>query len=191
MPTTPAPDDGVLSHPLTVAQLNARKTLHFDLEPDMDQRAALAAELGLMAVRKLRFKGSLKPLGRKDWELQADLGATVVQPCTVTLDPVTTRIDEAVTRRFLADMPEPEGLEVEMPQDDTLEPLPAVLDLGLIATEALVLALPQWPRSDGAALPDDGAIRTAPPGQQPVTDAEIRPFAALASLRDKLGDKKG
>jgi hypothetical protein len=44
-------------------------------------------------VRKLRFIGTLEPEGAQDWRLTADLGATVVQPCVVTLAPVTTRLE--------------------------------------------------------------------------------------------------
>lgn len=184
-------ESSTLTHPVAVAQLNARKVLRFDLVPDADIRAAIAAELGLIALRKFRFRGELRPLGRSDWDLHADLGASVVQACTITLDPVPARIDEAVRRTYLAHMPEPDGLEVEMPEDDTQEQLPAILDLGAVALEALALALPQWPRADGAALAEDGRLQITPPGQAPIDDAQIRPFASLAALRDKLGEPKG
>ena len=36
--------------------------------------------------------------------LEADLGATVVQSCVVTLDPVTTRVEETALRRYTPDI---------------------------------------------------------------------------------------
>jgi len=154
------------------------------IEPDAGELSAMAEALGLSALRKVRLEGELIPRGKRDWDLQAHLGATVVQPCVVTLAPVSTRIEEAVERRFRAELPEPQpGAEVEMPEDDALEPLPETLDLARVLTEALALAVPQYPRADGARL---GEAVFAEPGQSPMTDVEAKPFAGLAQLRDKL-----
>lgn len=159
----------------------------FRIEPDADERAALASGLGVSAVRKLRFEGILQPVGRRDWQLDATLGATVVQPCVVTLAPVTTRIEEQVVRRYLATMPEtPEGAEIEMPEDDTADPLPETLNVGLVMAEALALALPRYPRAEGAKLAD--ATYTEP-GKKPMTDEDAKPFADLAEFRDRLSKK--
>lgn len=178
-----------LCAPVQVARLGPRKPYPFDLAPDAALRAAIAEALGLDALRKFRFQGALQPLGKHDWELTASLGATVVQPCAVTLAPVTTRIDERVIRRFVADMPVPQGLEVEMPEDDTLEPLGAQIDLSALAIEALSLAIPAFPRVPEAALSETGQISTD--AEAPAQDAGARPkpFAALAALKDKLEAK--
>ena len=98
----------------------------FDLRPDATTLAALAEALGITAIRKLAFTGKLTPVGRRDWALDGTLGATVVQPCVLTLAPVTTRIDEAVTRRYVTDLPDPAPGETEF-TDDESEALPPVL----------------------------------------------------------------
>lgn len=176
----------VFSHPLRSARL-ARHCAHaFDLRPGPAHRAALADALGLCALPKLRFVGALHPSGKRDWELRATLGATVVQECVVTLDPVRSRIDEQVLRRFLHHMPEPIGDEVEMPEDDSAEQLGDVIDVALVATEALALALPPFPRAPGAALGNDGTVAYAPSDAAPLKDSDLRPFADLAALRDRL-----
>jgi uncharacterized metal-binding protein YceD (DUF177 family) len=163
-----------------------REAQTFDLTPDADARAALSDRLGILGVRKLRLAGRLAPEGKRDWRLEAELGATVVQACVVALRPVTTRIDESVERLYLAEMPElPDGEEIEMP-DETIEPLPPALDLGAVMEEALALALPLWPRSDGAK---PGERTFAGPGVQPMTNEDTRPFAGLKSLlRDSDGE---
>lgn len=165
-----------------VADLVARRETEFDLRPDTARLAAIAADLGLDVLRKLRFAGRLIPDGRRDWRLVATLGATVVQPCVVTLVPVTTRIDEAVTRHYLADPSpfQPVADEVEMPEDDTVEPLPAVIDIEAVMLEALTLALPLYPRADGSEL---GTLEAMPPGAEPLDAARVHPFSALAALR--------
>lgn len=185
-PTTP-PANLPWSHPFRVAELASRKPTRFALALDEAALAALAADLGLLEVRKLTFKGELVPKGRHDWELTAKLGASVVQACIVTLAPVQTRIDEDVTRRYLADLPQIEADEVEMPEDDTVEPLPQVIDAGAVMAEALALALPLYPRAPGADL---GAVQGTPPGAEPIVEEKLRPFAGLAELirkRDGAG----
>ncbi len=171
---------------LRLADLAASRGTSFALTPDADDRTAIADTLGIVGIKKLRFEGNLTPQGRKDWVLTAQLGATVVQDCVVTLDPVTTRIDEAVTRQYLADLPETTGTEVEMPEDDTLEPLPDSIDLYAVLTEALALALPLYPRADGAEL---GQVVYTRKGVAPLTDEAARPFAGLGALRDSLKNK--
>lgn len=173
---------------LALARLPRGAETSFELAPEAAARATLAAELGLSALRKLRFSGRLIPEGRRDWRLVAELGATVVQPCVVSAEPVTTRIDEPVLRRFLEEMPEPQGDEVEIPEDDSAEPLPATLDLAEVMAEALALALPLYPRLPGAAL---GEARFAAPGAAPIEEDELRPLSGLGALRDKLGGDKG
>ncbi len=171
---------------IRLADLSARHETPVLFTPDAGARAAIAAELGLTEVRKLRLEGRLMPEGRHDWRLSARLGATVVQPCVVTLDPVVTRIDEDLQRHYSADAALPEGAEIEMPEDDTVEPLPASVDLVRIALEALALAVPDYPRGDGVAEVD---LTVTEPGALPLEGAALKPFAGLAGLRARiLGD---
>ncbi|KAA0920728.1 DUF177 domain-containing protein [Aquicoccus porphyridii] len=168
-----------------VADLSHKAPTSFELRPDAATLEAIARELGLRDLRKLAFAGTLRAEGRRDWRLDARLGATVVQSCVVTLAPVTTRIDEDVTRRYLARMPEDEvtGDEIEMPEDDTIDPLGDFIDVDAAMVEALALALPIYPRAEGAALDQ---AQFAEPGKTPMHDDDARPFAALKALRDKL-----
>ncbi len=152
----------------------------FVIAPDAEARKALATELGVSAIRKLRFEGHVAPEGRRDWRLEGQLGATVVQPCIITLEPVVTRIDQKMIRRYLADWSEPAAdTEVEMPEDDTTEQLGAVIDPLQVMIEALILAIPDYPRAEGAEL---GAVTAAEDGAEPLTDETRRPFAGLDKL---------
>jgi uncharacterized metal-binding protein YceD (DUF177 family) len=171
---------------LRVADLSQNAPTAFDLRPDSAAMKALAAELGLSGLRKLSFVGQIQAQGRRDWTLTARLGATVTQPCVVTLEPVITRIETDVRRTYLADLPTPQEAEVEMPEDDTVEQLGAVIDPAAVMAESLALALPLYPRKDGV---DPGEAVFTEPGKTPMRDEDTRPFAGLANLRDAL--KKG
>ncbi len=161
-----------------------RQSVEFLLAPGAPELAAIAAELNIPEVRQLEFAGRLTPQGRQDWQLDAKLGATVVQDCVVTLEPVLSRIDEEVVRRYAADLPDPGPGEIEMPQDDTLEDLPQALDLSEVMIEALALALPPYPRAPGVEL---GETVVTEPGAEPLTEETRKPFAAL---RDALKRKE-
>lgn len=158
--------------PLRVADLNARGVYRFHLRPAAPARAELARELDLLGLRKLDFRGTLTPEGRSDWRLDAVLGATAVQACVVSAEPVTTRVDIPVLRRFLRDMPVPSEPEAEIPEDDSLEPLGPIIDPGAVMAEALALALPDYPRAPNASLPEA-------PDDEPPPNL----FAVLAALK--------
>ncbi|KPQ08497.1 MAG: putative metal-binding protein [Rhodobacteraceae bacterium HLUCCA12] len=166
--------------PFRVADLPTRRAQPFHLRPDAAARAEIARDLGLTGLRKLDFRGTITAEGRRDWRLEGRLGATVVQPCVITADPVTTRIDTDVLRRFLKRMPEPEGAEVEMPEDDTIEPLGTAIDPGAVMIEALAIALPDYPRAPDAEL---GQADFPPPGAASDAPERPNPFAVLAKLK--------
>ncbi len=168
---------------LRVADLAQNAKTSFELRPDAAVCAALAEELNLLGLKKLSLVGQIVAQGGRDWLLTARLGATIVQACVISLEPVTTRIDADVRRLYLADMPEPDSIEVEMPEDDSLEPLPKHIDLDALLAEALALNLPLYPRKEGIDL---GQAQFAEPGVKPLSDEAVKPFAGLAELRNKL-----
>ena len=173
-----------------VADLRQNRETRFDLRPGAQSLTAIAAELELLGLRKLRLAGEIRALGKSDWEVAATLGATVIQPCVVTLEPVTTRIDVPVERRYLAGYEAPDtnedDEEIEMPEDENAERLGTEIDIERVMIEALALNLPLYPRKDGAEIEE--AVFTEP-GKTAMTDEDTRPFAGLAGLRDKLSDE--
>lgn len=172
-----------------VADLAQNRPTDFALRPDQATLAHFAQQLGLSTLRKVFFKGDLFAVGDSDWQLSASLGATVIQPCVVTLEPVTTRIEIEVTRLYVAQMPELGGdddEEIEMPDDENAEPLPAEIDISEVLFEMLALNLPQFPRSTGAQL---SKAAFTEPGKKAMTDEDARPFAGLEALRNQLGTK--
>ncbi|MEH6834547.1 MULTISPECIES: YceD family protein [Falsihalocynthiibacter] len=189
-PTPQSPALAPWAHPMRVADLAQRTETKFSIIPSAAVLKAIAADIDVLTLKKMRFEGKLSARGKTDWALVAKLGATVTQNCVVTLVPVNTRVDVPVQRVFIADHsvfegePNEDG-EIEMHTDETREPLQGVIDLGEIMLEALALAVPLYPRADGAAL--ESAQFTAP-GTTPMQDEDARPFAGLANLL-KTGDK--
>ena len=163
--------------------LSPRKPTRFNYRPDAGDKAALADDLGLIALHRLELTGEIRPAGRDELVLEATLTAVVDQACSVTLAPVPAQVSELVRRRYVAGLESPEGEEVEMPEDDSVEPMPEVIDLAEIAAEALALALPLYPRAPGAEFAEG---LHAAEGVTPLTDADLKPFAGLQGLAAKL-----
>ncbi len=174
-------DNPEFARVVAVRKLAPAAGLDFDITPTTDELRSIAVLLDAPAVKKLRLHGRLEAAERGAWRLQAMLGATVIQTCVLTLEPVTTRVDTPVHRLFTPD-PGPSGPEVVIDgtEDDEIEPLGERIDLGLVAIEALALALPPYPRRDGADLTE---FLGTPPGAEPLRDADLKPFAGLRNLR--------
>ncbi|WP_134679718.1 YceD family protein [Paracoccus ravus] len=155
-----------------VAQLNPRQATPFELAPDAAARAAIATELGISALPALRFRGEIRPAQSDAWEVTGKLTAKVVQPCVVTLAPVKTSLAEDVHRLLSPHAGTHEADEVEM-GDDELDALGQFIDVEAMMIEALSLALPLYPRAEGAEL---DAPEDAP------EEEGRKPFAGLADL---------
>lgn len=180
---SPAP----FTHVIRIADLGGADH-DVTLTPDGAQLTAIAQDLGLDGLRKLRFQARLSPMGKRDWRLTAHLGATVIQPCVITLAPVTTRLEEDATRTWRADLEPIEANEIESPEDDGEEPLGAEIDLGAVMVEVLALSLPLYPHAEDAALQDANFTE---PGKKAMTDDDARPFAGLAGLKSALESGNG
>lgn len=172
---------------LRIADLNERRPTRFELEFDTAQIRQFVEELDLVSLKKIRFKGELTAKGRDQWELTANLGATVQQACVISFVPVTTRIDDKITRRYVPEalfeqVAEDEEI-AESSGDDAMDILPAEIDLLGVFRETLLLALPDYPRADGVEL---GERVFTEDGVKPMRDADAKPFAGLAALKEKL-----
>jgi uncharacterized metal-binding protein YceD (DUF177 family) len=109
--------------------------------------------------------------------------ARVTQTCVATLEPVDQIVDERFERCFTPVLqPAPREEDIDPEAEDPPELLGDSIDVGEIAAETVALALDPYPRAPGAEV---GVVAAAPAGVAPLTDADVKPFAALAALRDK------
>lgn len=164
------------------AAIIGRKPLYFTYAPDLAAQASLAAQMGLLGLRSFVLKGVFLPKGRSDVTLQAQMRAQITQSCIITFAPVISDISSTISRDYLRDFIEPGASEAELGPEDH-EAIPEEFDVAAIAIEELLLSLPLYPRAAGAEL---GARIAAPHGAQPLDDAALRPFAALATLAQSM-----
>ena len=176
--TTPNPQP----ERLRVAHLNARAPTPFSLTPDAPEPLEPLpmivviidelADLMMVAGKKIE-----ELIASVDWFGSGGSAFNVIAtpgsaPPSAVNDSAATAEDEPVERHYSPHVTAPEGDEVEMP-DDTLEPLGQFIDLAAVMIEELALALPEYPRAEGAEL---GAARP-----DPAPDTR-RPFEGLDKL---------
>ncbi len=179
----------VLVRQISVADLRDA-TARFEGEASEIERAALAKRFDILSVESLSYSLESVPW-RSGVKLSGVLKAVAVQKCVVTLDPVTEKIDEELQRGFLPfeDLyPEAKpGFEHEIAVDKELGEVPELLtdplDIGEIIAETLGVALDPYPRSAEAG---EVSMSAAPPGVEPITDADMKPFSSLEALRKKM-----
>lgn len=176
--------------PISVRALSRKQPFPFDLSPEGDEAGAIAHFLGLEALRRLRFRGELIPVGAEDWRVEGQLSAEVVQNCVVTLEPVAQRIEETVGRDYVpaAEYRTPTEIELDPDAEDDPDPFDTTIDPAVLCLESLALALDPYPRAPGVPPAE---FRAAPPGAATLADDDPKPFAKLAVLKEKLGSGKG
>ena len=158
---------------------------HLDLAADAQARAAIARLAGLGALSRLRASFDVTLHGRQGLRVVGRVSATVGQTCVVTLEPIENEIDEAIDLVFTPHAASPAsvrgGEEVEIPADDAPEPLiDGTVDLGVLATEFLLLGIDPYPRKPGAVFEAPAA-----------GDDSAHPFAALSTLKKGAGSSEG
>jgi hypothetical protein len=149
---------------------------HVELEANAAARAELAGPLGVDAVERLSASFDLARRGRDGLHVGGRVSATVRQTCVVSLEPVVNTIDEEVDVDFAPPREANDAAEdAEGQGREEAEPLIGnSVDLGVLATEFLILGVDPYPRKAGVAFE-----APAPGG------AESHPFAALAAWKKK------
>jgi hypothetical protein len=166
--------------PVTVAQI-PETGLHRDIEAGPVEREAMAEVAGLREIVSAHASLDVTPKGGGRFHVAGHVRARVGQTCVVTLDPIENDIDEEINLIFapseqipdLADLVD-EAAERDVEIPDPPEPIVnGVIDLGRLATDALLLGVDPYPRRPDAVF--------KPPVE--AADPEAHPFAALKALK--------
>ncbi len=147
-----------------------------------DERSALAARFGLIALDRLDAELSLSRKG-DEIAVHGTLQAAVIQACVASGMPVPAALAapfDLLFRPQLAAGHADEEIELNEREMDVVFYEGGEIDVGEAVAETLSLSLDPWPRAPEA----DVALRAA--GVKREGEEENGPFAALAGLKDKL-----
>jgi uncharacterized metal-binding protein YceD (DUF177 family) len=143
------------------------------------EREALAARFGLLAVHALSAQLQLEPWRRGGIKVSGRWDASVEQTCVITLEPFEEVLREDITRYFAGqNAPGPAAVthSVESLEEDEPDVISGgSIDLGELVAESLGLALDPYPRKPGAEFN---------PGAHDEKIPSPSPFAALEPLKN-------
>jgi uncharacterized metal-binding protein YceD (DUF177 family) len=170
------------SRPVRLDTLGAAP-LGLSVQADADERAALAARFGLLAIDRLSAEAALTRSGDAV-TAKGRLTAGVTQSCVATGEPVPATVDESFTIAFRPTPGATPDEEIELGEGDLDVTFydGAAFDLGEAMAETLLLNLDPYPRCAAA----EQALREAGVKSEEEARAESSPFAALAALKGKL-----
>lgn len=148
------------------------------VKPSDSERAALAKEFDVVAIKTLTADVSLKRRG-KLVIAEGRVKALVTYACIVSLEPFDDNVDQTFQVRLSEELPKADHvapeidltLESEEPPDLILD---GTIDAGAIVAEFLSLGLDPFPRKPGAVF--------AAPEQ---TEPEKGPFSKLSQLKSR------
>jgi uncharacterized metal-binding protein YceD (DUF177 family) len=153
--------------------------LHIEAKAPAEVRAQLVK---LANLRDLPHLSAVFDLTRRGGgvHVAGQVKARVGQTCVVTLEPLENDLDEPINVLFaprLEVAAKDDGADRRAGDEEPPEPLiEGKVDLGVVATEFLLLGIDPYPRKAGAEF---AAVKTA--------DDSARPFAALEALKKRLG----
>lgn len=154
-----------------------------DLIATAEERAALAARLGLVAIERLDAHCALQRAATGSIRARGRIRAALTQSCVASGEPLPAFVDEAFDLHF---QPEPAGTpdeEIELSGDelDVIFHDGSAIELGEAIADTLALSLDPYPRGPNA----EAALKAA----GVIGEDQAGPFAALAVLKGKLGEE--
>lgn len=173
-------DDVPFSYPVKVGHISANP-VRIRLEANADELKALADVWNVLSVENLKAELQLTRWKRDGIKVKGELHSGVTQACIVSLEPVSSRINETFEHVFV-----PEGSKLarivtneegEIVLDPDGPDIPDqftgdTIDIGAVVAEFAALAIDPYPRKPDASFSgfgDDNEVDDKPPS----------PFAAL------------
>jgi uncharacterized metal-binding protein YceD (DUF177 family) len=188
-PESPTPE---FSRIIEVDRLADGETI-LSLEANAEERARLAKRLDCEEIGCLTANLSIDyEKSKGDIRIEGRFHAEIVQPCVVTLAPVTATIDASLIRNFnihLNDEDPDREIDLNAVEDDEPpEPVKdGIIDAGEAVAEQLALEMDPFPRAPGAEFTGvSGDSRRDSQGK----DRDSGPFAALARLKERSENKR-
>lgn len=176
---------GPVTHPVQVRSI-PKAGIAVRIVADETQKLALARAHSLEQVSAFEAELQIFPWRLDGVRVRGRVSASIVQLCVVTLDSITSEIDEPIDLTLVAGQENAAplnmtGTEIVLDPDGPDEPdtiVGGIVDAGAIAEEFFAIAIDPYPRKDGALIDQqsDGDNEDDPQG----------PFAKLAELKHKL-----
>ena len=162
---------------VSLDQLTREIEYEFKLFCAKDDLNQLTDKLNVLEAKKACISGTLKLQSATQIFLKGNVTAKLIQPCSLTLEPVITNISKKVIRTFTVKTEKNTPIKkstfelTEKSFDDDI--ILDEINLGEVLMETISLETPDYPKKSGASL------RSIPISSSPANN----PFSILSKLK--------
>ncbi len=144
------------SYIILLEQIKRDIEYEFNLVCSKDALRELPKRLNVIEAKKASFNGHLKLQLANQIFLCGTVNAKLIQPCSLTLEPVVTTINKQISRTFLIGPKEKKPIkksvfeltEKSFDNDIILDEI----NLGEVLMETISLETPDYPKKSGASI---------------------------------------
>ena len=144
------------SHIVSLKQLKREIEYEFNLVCSNDGLSELAHKLNVLAAKKASISGTLKLQTEKQVFLNGKVTAKLIQPCSLTLEPIVTNISKKIRRIFSIESNKNSSIKKSTFElNDKSFDHDVIMDeinLGEVLMETISLETPDYPKRFGASL---------------------------------------
>ena len=144
------------SYVISLEQIKREIECEFNLVCSKDALRELPKRLNVIEAKKASFNGHLKLQVANQIVLCGTVKVKLIQPCSLTLEPVVTTINKQISRTFLIGPNEKKPIkksvfeltEKSFDNDFILDEI----NLGEVLMETISLETPDYPKKSGASI---------------------------------------
>ena len=144
------------THIVSLEQIKREIEYEFNLICSKDALRELTEKLNVLEVKKASINGMLKLQTANEIFLNGTVRAKLIQPCSLTLEPVVTTIREKISRTFSIGSNKNKAIkksvfeltEKSFDNDTILDEI----NLGEVLMETISLETPDYPKKSGASI---------------------------------------
>ena len=144
------------THIISIEQLRREIEYEFNLNCSENGLSVLVDHLNILEAKKASIQGILKLQTEKQIFLNAIIKAKLIQPCSLTLEPIVTNISKKVLRTFSIGSNENMKIKKNVFElDEKSFDNDIIIDeinLGDVLIETITLETPDYPKKSGASI---------------------------------------
>ena len=144
------------THIVSLDQLKREIEYEFNLVCSKDDLNQLTNRLNVLEAKKAGINGTLKLQTANQISLEGNVTAKLIQPCSLTLEPIITNISQKIFRTFIIQVEKNIPIKkstfelTEKSFDDEI--ILDEINLGEVLMETISLETPDYPKKSGASL---------------------------------------
>ena len=166
---------------ISLFELKRARKINFYHNCSAEELSELALMLQVEKIKFFSFKGQITLTNKTTAMLRGSFSTRLIQSCVISLSPVRTKIEKAVTLNYEISKFNKRQKSVSVsPNFDEPEQIYEEVNIGDVMLEALSLEIPLYPKKEGINFT---GITITDTGIKPLELTRNNPFVSLKGLK--------